>query len=175
MSTFFGTLRFARRPRRRRCRPLAGPSRGPRTTLPIASTTSRAPLQSQSGFMLLEVVISALLVALIAIGTFAGLEGAGRASADERTHAEATKLAQQDEERLRGLTIHRARRTVGKGSEEQTPITLGGLTFTVTSSVSFVSAAKNSLSCETNASGANYIQTTSSVRWTGLKSTSPGA
>jgi Tfp pilus assembly protein PilV len=131
--------------------------------------TSRAPLQSQSGFMLLEVVISALLVALIAIGTFAGLEGAGRASADERAHAEATKLAQQDEERLRGMTNTAL---AEQGTKEST-IPLAGLTFTVKSSVSFVSAAKSSLSCETTAGGANYIQTTSSVRWTGLSASRP--
>ena len=72
--------------------------------------------------MLLEVVISALLVALIAVGTFAGLEGAGRASADERTHAEATKLAQLDEERLRGLTTTQLAELAQKGSEVVSPL-----------------------------------------------------
>jgi hypothetical protein len=133
--------------------------------------------------MLIEVVISALLVALIAIGTFAGFDGAQRAGADVRTHAQATTLARQDEERLRGLTSTQLAALIKKGSEQQTPVvlggkivegkTVGGIAFTVTSSASFVSGAKNSLSCETNSGTANYIQTTSSVRWTGLKSTRP--
>jgi hypothetical protein len=123
--------------------------------------------------MLLEVIMSALLVALIAIGTFAGLEGAGRASADERTHAEAAKLAQQDEERLRGMTNTQLAELVKKGSEALPAIEIGKIKFTVTSSASFVSAAKNSLACQTTAGGANYIQTTSSVRWTSLASSRP--
>lgn len=62
------------------------------------------PIQAQGGFMLMEVVISALLVGLIAVGTFAGFESAGRTRVDERSHAQATVLVEQDEERLRGLT-----------------------------------------------------------------------
>jgi Tfp pilus assembly protein PilX len=131
------------------------------------------PRRSEAGFMLLEVVISALLVALIAVGTFAGLDAAGRASADERTHAEATKLAQQDEERLRGMTGTELAELAQKGSEARPAVEIGKIKFTVTSSASFVSAEKNALTCETAGGGANYIQTTSSVRWTGLASTRP--
>lgn len=54
--------------------------------------------------MLIEVVISALLVGLIAIGTLSGFESANRAGSDQRAHAQGTQLAQQDEERLRGKT-----------------------------------------------------------------------
>jgi type II secretory pathway pseudopilin PulG len=61
-------------------------------------------IEAQGGFMLLEVVISALLVGLIAVATFAGFDSAGRIRGDERSHAQATVLVQQDEERLRGLT-----------------------------------------------------------------------
>ena len=168
MRTIFATLQPGRglaprfRPARERVRRAAT---GAHRRLP--------PAGGDAAFMLLEVVISALLVALIAIGTFAGLEGAQRAGTDVRTHAEATTLAQQDEERLRGLTATALTELVKKGSEAQSPVTLGKITFTITSSASFVSAAKNSLSCETSGGGANYIQTTSSVRWTGLKSTRP--
>ena len=52
---------------------------------------------------LIEVVVAALIVGLITVGTLTGFDSAGRASADQRAHAQATVLAQQDEERLRGL------------------------------------------------------------------------
>lgn len=54
--------------------------------------------------MLLEVVISALLVGLIAVGTFSAFDAAGKSTEGSRDHAQATVIAQQDEERLRGLT-----------------------------------------------------------------------
>lgn len=55
--------------------------------------------------MLLEVLVSAVLVALIAVGTYTGLVSAGRATARERGSAQGLVIAQQDEERLRGLNI----------------------------------------------------------------------
>ncbi len=66
---------------------------------------------SEGGFMLLEVIVSALLVALIAVGTYSGLVSADRAGTGERASAQATVIAQQDEERLRGLSVSPARAT----------------------------------------------------------------
>jgi type II secretory pathway pseudopilin PulG len=63
----------------------------------------RAPLRAESGMSLIEVVVAALIVGLITVGTLTGFDSAGRASADQRAQAQATVLAQQDEERLRGL------------------------------------------------------------------------
>src|SRR5271155_1991301 len=111
------------------------------------------PLTSQAGFMLLEVVISALLVGLIAVGTLAGFEAAGKAGSDQRAHAQATELAAQDEERLRGGT---------ETEPETKTASYSGTTFTITSSAQYASAAKESLSCETTGAAANYVQTTSS-------------
>lgn len=54
---------------------------------------------------LIEVIISALLVALIAIGTLTGLIITNKATGFERARAQATTIAQQNEERLRGEYI----------------------------------------------------------------------
>lgn len=62
-------------------------------------------LRSEGGFMLLEVLVSAVLVALIAVGTYTGLASSGSASARERGSAQAVVIAQQDEERMRGLSV----------------------------------------------------------------------
>jgi type II secretory pathway pseudopilin PulG len=59
---------------------------------------------SESGMTLIEVLVAAVMVGLIAIGTFTAFDAAGRTDADSRAHAQATQLAEQDEERLRGLT-----------------------------------------------------------------------
>ncbi len=101
MRTYFATLRFAQRFSHRR-RPATAPVT--RMTTPARRGRAATYAGSQAGFMLLEVLISALLVGLIAIGTFSGFDSAGRVRADERAHAQATQLAEEDEERLRGLT-----------------------------------------------------------------------
>jgi Tfp pilus assembly protein PilX len=161
---------------------------------------------SEDGFMLLEVVISALLVGLIAVGTLSGLDSAGRASGDERAHAQATVIAQQDEERLRGLTVtqlaqlgsstqtlaenglcieevsgawrYLATAALEKSAScEKTAVAYshsGGaytaIAFTVTSSTQYVTASKETFTCETEKGTADYIQTTSAVTWAALGS-----
>lgn len=76
-------------------------------------------LRSEDGFVLIEVIISALLVGLIVVGTYSGLVSANRATAHERANAQATVIAQQDEDRLRGLSV-----------KELTNLS-GGVTYTV--------------------------------------------
>ncbi len=53
---------------------------------------------------LIEVLIASIMVAIIAVGTFTAFDAAGQSTADERAHAQATLLVQQDQERLRGFT-----------------------------------------------------------------------
>jgi hypothetical protein len=164
------------------------------------------PPTSEDGFMLLEVVVSALLVALIAVGTLSGIDASNRATGDERAHAQATVIAQQDEERLRGLTATKLAQLVSttqtvaenglcvekvsgawlylskEALEKSTACEQSGLAkeyvsksasgtiFTVTSSASYASAAKEKLACETEKGTPDYIQTTSSVTWPTLGS-----
>src|ERR1700677_3056834 len=110
MRTFLATPFSQRPPPRRRQRTPSPRARQPkaggwRVTEVAASMRSRsAPARSQSGMTLIEVLISALMVSVIAIGTFTAFDTAGRASQDQRTHALAGQLAQADEEHLRGLT-----------------------------------------------------------------------
>ncbi len=51
--------------------------------------------------MLVEVMVSALVVALIVVGTFTGFDAVNRTTADERSHDQATLLAAQSQEQLR--------------------------------------------------------------------------
>ena len=64
----------------------------------------RARSVAETGLSLIEVLVASLITAVIAVGTLTGINAAGRSSADTRSHAQATQLAGQDEERLRGLT-----------------------------------------------------------------------
>src|ERR1700680_2101375 len=88
MRTFLATQRFRQAPWWRYHRSLIG-----RIRKPAMAALSRLPAvhpsaRSQSGMTLIEVIASALLVALIAIGTFVGFDSSGRASADQRSHAQ---------------------------------------------------------------------------------------
>jgi len=121
---------------------------------------------SESGVTLIEVVISSVLVAVIAIATLTGFDAAGRATADERQHNQATLLAGQDQERLRGMNVTELGRLGTSTSTEK----IEGTLYTITSQAQFVSAAKEAFACETSGGNADYLQTTSKVTWPALGS-----
>lgn len=144
--------------------------------------------------MLLEVMVSALLVGLIVMGTFTGFDAANGANAYQRARGQATVLVAQDEERLRGLTsseiaqLGSTTKTVAANGvcvEEKSAgsktwqycsgtsfagQTYAGTVFTIASSSKYVSAETSTFTCETSAGQANYLQTTSSATWTGARS-----
>jgi hypothetical protein len=64
----------------------------------------RARYAAETGLSLIEVLVASLIVAVIAVGTLTGINAAGRSTEETRSRAQATQLAGQDEERLRGLT-----------------------------------------------------------------------
>jgi Tfp pilus assembly protein PilV len=117
------------------------------------------------GFAIIEVIISALIVGLIVVATFNGFAVANRVTSDERSHAQADALAQQDEERLRGKQV-----SVLNGLNETREVTYGGTKYTITSKGGFISDATATESCTAGASSADYIRTTSEVGWSALKS-----
>ena len=61
--------------------------------------------RGQRGDTLIEVMIAALLVALIATASLTGFGDAGQLASTQRNEGQAATLAQQDQARLRGLTI----------------------------------------------------------------------
>ena len=100
-----------------------------------------------------------ILLALIVIGTFTAFDSSNRFTANEQDRSQASSLAQQDQDRLRGLQVSQlstlnATRTV----------TLNGTTFTVTSTGQFQSDATGTSSCGGSGT-ADYIKTTSTVTW----------
>jgi Tfp pilus assembly protein PilV len=120
---------------------------------------------SESGFSLIEVIASALIVGLIVVGTLTGFVTAGRASADTRQHNQALLLAAQDEENLRAMNVTELGRL---GAVTKPPVKENGTTYTIESRAEFVAAAKEEFTCETSGGTADYIQTTSKVTWQSL-------
>jgi Tfp pilus assembly protein PilV len=126
-------------------------------------------LGAETGFALLEVLISAVIVALIVIATFTGFDAANRATASERQHNQADELAQQDEERLRGMQIDQ----IASLKETRPPIKLNGTEYTVTSEGEFINDGSGTSSCTKEAQTASYVRTISKVTWPALGTRPP--
>ena len=120
----------------------------------------RARMRGQEGYGLIEVLVSALLVALIAVGVLSGFDSASATSGMERQRAVAAGLAQQDQEQLRAL----------KASDlttlSATPVdqTVGGTTYHVAHTATWVDDSVSGGSCSAS-SVAGFMKVTSTVTW----------
>src|SRR5690242_5599185 len=64
---------------------------------------SRLNSRSDSGFALIEAVVSAAVLAIVALAVLAGIDSASNSSGREKARAVAADLAEKDQERLRAL------------------------------------------------------------------------
>jgi Tfp pilus assembly protein PilV len=124
---------------------------------------ARARLEAERGFALIEVIVSALLVALIVTAVFTGFDVTNRASADERSRAAADSLAHQAEEQLRSESIN------ALGALEAKPrvqtVEVNRTKFTITSTAKYIADKTATASCSSGATQVNYLQTTTEVTW----------
>ncbi len=123
---------------------------------------------------MIEVVCAALIVALVAAAVFTGLSAAAHISGTQRHQSVAIELAQQDEQRLRGLTVQELVASASGGCASTAPLdgngcytqTIDNQTYTISSTAQFYSASNGSQSCTTSSVGsADYIATTSKITW----------
>lgn len=142
------------------------------STLPRLRSMSRtrpiiALLAAERGDSLIEVLVSALLVALIVSGVFMGFDVTSRSAAQDRAKEHAIALAQLDEDRMRGMQV--------SDLENLAPstryATIDNTQYKIVSSVSFWSDSGAASACSLNGTGsADYLTTNSVVTWTGMPS-----
>ena len=121
-------------------------------------TRRRTAHGREAGFTLIEVLVSALLVALIATAAAKALVTTSHTSADQRLRSQADGLATQDQERLRGLSD-----TQLASLSQSRPSTVDGTTFTVQSTSTYEDTT-GATSCSSTA--AAYYRIVSTVSWT---------
>jgi Tfp pilus assembly protein PilV len=116
---------------------------------------------TEAGFTIIEVVITAVLVAMIAGGTATALVSTSSFSGDQRRRSQAVEIAQQDQERMRGMSA----RGLAGYSQTRTVGPYDGTSYTVLSTGQFLSNTGAS-SCTSSGTGAAaYILITSDVTW----------
>jgi Tfp pilus assembly protein PilV len=128
-----------------------------------------AQVASQDGFMLIEVIASAVMLAVIVVGTFSAFEVVDRSSTNSRSRGEAALLANESQENLRSLPASALNQLTQAGSHYTR--TVGHTTYTVNQSANFTGAGEASASCnatETSRQSANAVRITSKVEWSEL-------
>jgi type II secretory pathway pseudopilin PulG len=114
--------------------------------------------QGEDGFILIEVLVSAVILALVAGAVLTLITATTRSAASARNHSVAYGLAQEDQARMRTLRLS----TLKRYENEQTP-TIGGTKFKVTSKAFFVNSKSATASCTEQNASTDYVQITSTV------------
>jgi Tfp pilus assembly protein PilV len=129
--------------------------------------TSRRLRDSQSGFALVEIVVSALVLAIVAGGALTALQASGRTGAEERHRAHAHAVASDDQARLRSMTI-----SALIGLDEMRTVTVDGTRYTVESKGQFVNDTGTD-TCVAGTATVDYTRITSMVSWPSLDGEPP--
>ena len=122
---------------------------------------------SEDGFTIVEVLVSAIVVVMIALAAFGAIQAAGRTASETRFRTQAYAIAQQDQAILRTLKIS----TLSNYNATRT-VRADGTTFTVASTGEFITDATGTQSCSGSVS-ADYISISSTVTWPSIGSRPP--
>jgi hypothetical protein len=107
-------------------------------------------------------------VILISVAVAQGLISGAHLSGYQQNKSEADQVAQQDQERLRGLS---SKQLSNLSTAQSYQVSLGGTTYTVSSQATLLSTS-NSSSCTTaGGSAVAYYRTVSTVTWTATNGT----
>lgn len=122
-------------------------------------------MKDEQGSVLIEVLVSAILITVAAVGVFNALDSASRSTAQERHRAQAHGLAQGDLARMRTMRISDL-----SNFDETRQVVVEGNLYTVESVASFQTDETGTASCEKGTAAADYIQIRSRVTWPSIGS-----
>ncbi len=125
-------------------------------------------LAGEAGDTLIEVLISAVLIALIVAATTYGLNSTNHATAYDRARSQADALAQQAEDELRSEPVEKLSEL-----DRTQEVTEGKTKYTITSTSTYIADASATSSCNSSTPHADYLQTTSTVSWPGMGASKP--
>lgn len=120
-------------------------------------------LAADAGTSLIEIVVAAALLSVVAVGVMSGLDVSARVSGDQKGKAVAGNIAEGELERIRGLDVSQMSTLTG------TPVTKteGGVNYTVTSKAEWVAnQAGDSFACAVTG-GTTYLKLKVTVKWPG--------
>ena len=119
---------------------------------------SQTRLTAESGSVIVEVLVGAVLVAVMAAAFFGALSGSERVSGTSKLRATAASLAQDDQERLRSMPV-----AALNNLRESNPRSVAGVDFTVDSRADWIADQSKATTCTSNGAAADYLKITTTV------------
>ncbi len=130
---------------------------------PVMDARSPHHARSERGFALIEVIVSAAVLAIIALAVLAGIDGAQRSTGREKARSVAAALAEQEQEKLRSQQFDTLVGYAAALPATQT-VQVGGINYTVKNEVFWqVDSASAQNQCTSSSSDASYLSVTSTI------------
>ena len=122
-------------------------------------TALRRRCTDDRGFALVEAVAASAIFALMVLGVLAGIDGAAGSSGREKARSVAGSLAEQDQERMRGM------RAIDLSNYDYTrTVTVAGADYTVESDSDWIrDNTGGTISCTNSSTQADYLRIRSTV------------
>jgi Tfp pilus assembly protein PilV len=124
--------------------------------------------RAQDGSSIVEIVVAAALLLILALGVLGALDHADARGDEQKAKAIAGNLAQSEQERLRALPLQE----LSNNHTTRTEI-VNGATFSVESRAAWVTDATGEANCATGGAPADYLRITSTVTSTSLRRRTP--
>jgi type II secretory pathway pseudopilin PulG len=126
---------------------------------PRSAPPASLGLRSERGFALMEAIVSCAVIAIVALAVLSGIDGASGSAGREQARAVASTLAEQDQERLRGLSVDSL-----DGLDSTTSVTVDKATYQVRSQAEWVTDDQGGTpSCGNSSKNNEYLHITSTV------------
>jgi type II secretory pathway pseudopilin PulG len=122
----------------------------------------RSP-RSEAGFALIEVIVSAAVLAIVSLAVLSGIDAANGASAREKARAVASNLAEQDQERLRAMPIELLKTPPPAGNNGD--VTVDGVKYHIESKAQWITDDYGGEpKCGVDATGVEYLHIITTVK-----------
>jgi type II secretory pathway pseudopilin PulG len=120
-------------------------------------------VRSQTGQSLIEVIVSAAVLAILALAILAGVDGAQSSSGREKARSVAASLAEKDQERMRSTPVQTLA-AWSLAAPAAVATTVDGATYTVTSTVAWVrDDTGGTASCGSDSRDSDYLHINTTV------------
>jgi Tfp pilus assembly protein PilV len=127
----------------------------------------------ESGFALIEALVSAVLLVIVAAGAYSLFSASTRATAQERHRARANALAEADVERMRSMPVTCPKTSplctysvaAMVGAPQSRTVTLDATPYTIVSRAQYQNDPSITSDCSAGSSSRDYIAISSTVTW----------
>lgn len=128
----------------------------------------RALLRAERGGALIEIMMGALLVTMVATAVFKGIDGANATSGGSKSRATAAAIAESNQERLRAVPPAEL-----VDRDDTTTVRRNNVTYTVKSSSKWVADRDATPDCSSTTSRAGYLRIRTEVTWPDMRGSKP--